>query len=57
MDFGLTEDQQIFQRMVRDFATNELQPVAARVDDEEKFPAENVRKMAELGLMGVCIAE
>jgi len=57
MDFGLTEDQQIFQRMVRDFATNELQPVAARVDDEEKFPAENVRKMAELGLMGVSIPE
>jgi butyryl-CoA dehydrogenase len=57
MDFALTEDQQIFQRMVRDFATNELQPVAAQVDDEEKFPAENVRKMAELGLMGVSIAE
>jgi len=57
MDFALTEDQQIFQKMVRDFATNELQPVAAQVDDEEKFPAENVRKMAELGLMGVCIAE
>jgi butyryl-CoA dehydrogenase len=57
MDFALTEDQQLFQRMVRDFATNELQPVAAQVDDEEKFPAENVRKMAELGLMGVSIAE
>ena len=57
MDFGLTEDQQLFQRMVRDFATNELQPVAAQVDEEEKFPAENVRKLAELGLMGVSIAE
>jgi len=57
MDFTLTEDQQLFQRMVRDFATNELQPVAAQVDDEEKFPAENVRKLAELGLMGVSIAE
>ena len=57
MDFGLTEDQQIFQRMVRDFATNELQPAAAQVDEEEKFPAENVRKMAELGLMGVSIPE
>jgi butyryl-CoA dehydrogenase len=57
MDFTLTEDQQLFQRMVREFATNELQPAAARVDDEEKFPADNVRKMAELGLMGVCIAE
>jgi len=57
MDFALTEDQQIFQRMVRDFAANELEPVAAQVDEEEKFPAENVRKMAELGLMGVSIAE
>jgi butyryl-CoA dehydrogenase len=57
MDFALTEDQQIFQRMVRDFATNELQPVAAQVDDEEKFPADNVRKMAELGLTGVSIPE
>ena len=57
MDFALTEDQQLFQRMVREFATNELQPAAARVDDEEKFPAENVRKMAELGLMGVSITE
>ena len=57
MDFALTEDQQIFQRMVRDFATNEIEPVAAEVDEEEKFPAENVRKMAELGLMGVSIAE
>jgi butyryl-CoA dehydrogenase len=57
MDFALTEDQQIFQKTVRDFATNELQTVAAQVDDEERFPAENVRKMAELGLMGVSIAE
>ena len=57
MDFALTEDQQIFQRMVREFATNELQPVAAQVDDEEKFPADSVRKMGDLGLMGVSIAE
>jgi butyryl-CoA dehydrogenase len=57
MDFALTEDQQIFQKMVRDFATNELQPVAAEVDDEEKFPADSMRKMGELGLMGVSIAE
>jgi butyryl-CoA dehydrogenase len=57
MDFALTEDQQLFQTMVREFATNELQPAAARVDDEERFPAENVRKMGELGLMGVSIAE
>ena len=57
MDFALTEDQQIFQRMVRDFATNELAPKAAEVDEEEKFPAENVKKMAQLGLFGVGISE
>ena len=47
----------MFQAMVRDFATKELQPLAAQVDEEEKFPAETVRKMAELGLMGVGIPE
>jgi len=57
MDFALTEEQQMFQAMVRDFATKELQPLAAQVDEEEKFPAETVRKMAELGLMGVGIPE
>ena len=57
MDFALTEDQQIFQRMVRDFATNELEPVAAQIDDEERFPSENLNKMAELGLFGVTIPE
>jgi butyryl-CoA dehydrogenase len=57
MDFALTEEQQMFQAMVRDCATKELQPRAAQVDEEEKFPAETVRKMAELGLMGVAIPE
>ena len=57
MDFALTEEQQMFQAMVRDFATKELQPLAAQVDEEEKFPAETVRKMAGLGLMGVAIPE
>jgi len=57
MDFALTEEQQMFQAMVRDFATKELQPLAAQVDEEERFPAETVRKMAELGLMGVAIPE
>ena len=57
MDFTLTEDQQIFQRMVREFATNELEPVAGRMDEDERFPVENIKKMAKLGLMGVTIPE
>ncbi len=57
MDFKLTEDQEMFQRMVRDFAAKELEPVAAKIDEEERFPAENIKKMAELGLFGVSIPE
>lgn len=57
MDFLLTEDQQMFQKMVRDFATKELEPVAARFDEDEEFPTENIKKMAELGLFGVTISE
>lgn len=57
MDFELTEEQKMFQAMVRDFAQKEVKPKAAQVDEEEMFPAENVKKMAELGLWGVCIPE
>jgi butyryl-CoA dehydrogenase len=57
VDFSLTEDQQIFQTMVRDFATNELESLAAKVDQEELFPWDNVKKMAALGLLGVPIPE
>ena len=53
MDFSLTEEQKMLKAMVRDFATKELEPIAARIDEEAIFPAESVRKMAELGLMGV----
>ncbi len=57
MDFSLSEDQKMFRDMVRDFAEKELSPVAAHIDETEEFPAENVRKMAELGLFGVCYPE
>ncbi len=57
MDFALTEDQKMLKAMVRDFAEKELEPVAAQVDEESRYPAENVKKMAELGLMGVPFPE
>jgi butyryl-CoA dehydrogenase len=53
MDFALTEDQKMLQTMVRDFAERELEPIAAQIDEEARFPAESVRKAAELGLMGI----
>jgi len=51
--YGLTEEQEMFRRTVQEFAEREIAPVAAQLDETEEFPAENVRKMAALGLMGL----
>jgi len=53
MDFELNEEQRLVRDMVRDFAQQELAPRAAHVDKTEEFPADNIRKMAELGLLGL----
>jgi alkylation response protein AidB-like acyl-CoA dehydrogenase len=53
MDFELGEEQRMVRDMVRDFAEKEIAPRAAEVDKTAEFPAENIRKMAELGLMGL----
>ncbi len=53
MDFSLTREQQLAQQMFRDFAINEVEPLAAQVDEEEMFPVETVKKMAKLGMMGI----
>ena len=55
MDFELTDGQCLFQSAVATFADQELVPIAAAVDEQGVFPAESVRKMGELGFMGVCI--
>jgi len=57
MGFELTEEQKMLKTMVRDFAIKELEPVAARVDEMAEFPAEEVKKIADLGLMGLTIPE
>ncbi len=57
MNFSLTEDQKMLKTMVRDFATKELEPIAAQIDEEARFPAESVKKMAKLGLMGTGFPE
>ncbi len=55
--FDLTEEQQQIRDMVRDFAESEIRPIAARIDETHEFPAENVKKMAELGLLGMFVPE
>ena len=53
MDFTLSREQLMAQQLFRDFAQNEVKPLAAEVDEEEKFPEENVKKMAKLGFFGI----
>lgn len=53
MAYQLNEEQMMIQAMVRDFAREVLMPSAAERDQTGEFPAENLRKMGELGLMGM----
>jgi methylmalonyl-CoA epimerase len=53
----LTEDQELFRRTVREFAEREIAPVAAEHDEAETFPTATVRKMGQLGLMGLTLPE
>ncbi|MFR3225762.1 MAG: acyl-CoA dehydrogenase family protein [Blautia massiliensis (ex Durand et al. 2017)] len=53
MDFTLSKQQQMIQKMYKEFAENEVKPLAKKVDAEEYFPVETVKKMAKLGMMGI----
>jgi len=53
MDFGLTDEQRLLRDTVRDFARNEIAPVAEELDREKRFPYEIVEKLGELGIMGI----
>ncbi|MEL7610467.1 MAG: acyl-CoA dehydrogenase [Bacillota bacterium] len=53
MDFTLSKEQSMVRDVVRRFAENEVKPLAADVDEQERFPRETVQKMARLELMGL----
>lgn len=55
MDFSISKKEQLFLNMIREFAEKEVKPLAAEVDEEERFPFETVRKMGPLGIMGIPI--
>jgi len=57
MDFGLTEEQCMVQEMTRAFAEKELAPVASRLDRDGAYPHEQLKKLGEMGLMGVFVPE
>jgi short-chain 2-methylacyl-CoA dehydrogenase len=53
MNFDLTEEQQAIQSLARDFAAGEVKPMAEELDRTKSFPYEIVKKLGELGLMGI----
>jgi len=55
MNFSLTKQQLLFQQMIREFTEKEVKPLAAEVDEQERFPMETVEKMAKIGIMGIPI--
>jgi len=57
MDFLLNEEERMMQEMARNFAEKEVKPLAAKLDETGEFPVNLVKKMGELGLMGVDIPE
>ncbi|MBU4240124.1 MAG: acyl-CoA dehydrogenase family protein, partial [Actinobacteria bacterium] len=57
MDYDLTEEQEMFKRMVREFALAEIIPRAEEMDEACEFPYDIIAKMADLGLMGLPFPE
>jgi butyryl-CoA dehydrogenase len=55
MDFDLTEEQSLIRDTARDFATREIAPKAAELDKAARWPDEIIRRMAELGFLGMAI--
>ncbi len=53
MDFQHTKEHLFVQKMAKSFADKYLRPIAAQIDEEHRFPSENVEKMAEYGLMSI----
>src|SRR6266850_2159576 len=57
MQIELSDEQKMIQALARDFAEKEVRPIAEEIDREARFPRETVRRMGELGLMGIAVPE
>lgn len=53
MEFGYSKVHTLLRQMYKEFAEKEVKPIAAEIDEEERFPEETVRKMAKAGFMGI----
>ncbi len=54
MNFHFTEEEQGLIQKIHEFAVREVEPLAAQLDEEERFPSEALRRLREMGMMGVC---
>lgn len=57
MDFKLNEEQEMIRKMASDFAAKEVAPIAAEMDENGEVPFDNIRKMGELGFLGLVVSE
>ena len=55
MEFNVPKTHELFGQMIREFVEKEVKPIAAEVDEEERFTMETVEKMAKIGIMGIPI--
>jgi alkylation response protein AidB-like acyl-CoA dehydrogenase len=55
MNFELTEDQILIREMIRDFAQNEILPVAKNLEESHQFPGDLLKKLTDLGILGMSI--
>ena len=55
MDFKLSEEHLMIQQAARDFAESELLPGVIERDNEQRFPTEEIKKLGELGMMGMMV--
>ncbi len=55
MDFSLNREQELIRKMIAAFTENEVKPIAAEIDRTHEFPAENIRKMFQMGIMGMTV--
>ncbi len=57
MEFGLNKEQEMMRNTIREFALNEIEPIAAEIDENATFPVDTVKKLGELGFMGMTVAK
>ncbi len=55
MEFALTKEQEMVRNTIREFAEKEIGPIAAEIDETSEFPVETVKKLGELGFMGMTV--